>query len=985
MYTIPHVSMSQSGGAPAPTVASTASSGSVRDYYQTSVVAPVSVYDATHRYETYDYSMQHATLSSQAGRHTNTKKDATTSVPVGGDLGFIQPPTSSHSLPITLTELDPNNVFDKATANYNVTMYTADLLFKQEHAYKNGQDAYTMINNYQSGGFYTGNFDNDPLYFVRNPQKKTEAPPTENAYASVEIFSYFVPKVDGQYRLQFLATSDTKAAGLLWVGDTALVNYKVNNAVSNLRGGQSDVLTLRAGQPYPFRMQVGGKFSMAVMMHFADVYLNGQLLELIDTIHQVFAIHEVATKLPYEPIQLYYALTTSPSTPIGVYHCLVTPASPTNNYANNEALRQSRVGDGRYRIVSVPLTAVSPSAAPSGNLAFHFRNDGNLELVDLAAANQAITAAGTPGASVPTPPTLLALTHINNNVVCTAKGVGFDAVPDVQVNGISIASGLTSTSKTMTDPVSGVSYTQYAYGSYQAPGGAPATEAGTQYTLVYSLGGETRTLQSSFDSPNHVVVNNMDKAVQCHMTLTFGPDGNLSVNDTQKSLWSMFTDPQYSGMVAKIQSDASASVVNPAWYDTYYMSTTNTQGGPLHTLAAGQYMAPSLSQTQLISPNGKFRIVIEDNELVFQYCILADVSGSGTITDPVSTPNRYYLHAVETQDMRLGKTFVVDVSAHTMKWMPDPSALASSILLPGNSFTGVDDAYPPNVTGAETRYQHFRDMDASACQAQCLDSTSGCTHYYSYMDDTDVMHCTVGVGYAPVRQYPQNTVAAVKSSKLFMRNQTVSTQCTPDNRAPTVLHVDAVTSSATDPVAWSIDSTPYAPPPDREGPCGVDAIYKAYQQFSTAAPASNPVHESFVSRRGGWREAFTSAACTPVAGFNQAQCVIDLSNGFASLVSSPAAQTYYTHRFVDVSANYQDISGMINVLKNGMNTAAYDAIDNSGNLLVGDPSNRTNSTGAATLEQAMMHDTQKQLLAENQAYMIATVVAASLFIGILLL
>jgi hypothetical protein len=88
---------------------------------------------------------------------------------------------------------------------------------------------------------------------------------------------------------------------------------------------------------------------------------------------------------------------------------------------------------------------------------------------------------------------------------------------------------------------------------------------------------------------------------------------------------------------------------------------------------------------------------------------------------------------------------------------------------------------------------------------------------------------------------------------------------------------------------------------------------------------------------------------------------------------------------VDVSANYQDISGMINVLKNGMNTVAYDAIDNSGNLLLGDPSNRTNSTGAATLEQAMMHDTQKQLLAENQAYMIATVVAASLFIGILLL
>jgi len=983
--------MSQSGGVPAPTVAATTSGGTVSDYYQTSVGTPVAVYDATHRYETYNYSMSHATLSSQPGRHTNTKKDATTSVPVGGDLGFIQPPTSSHSLPITLTELDPNNVFDRATANYNVTMYAADLLFKQQQTYQDGKDdAYTMINNYQSGGIYTGNFDNDPLYFVRNPQKKTQAPPTENAYASVEIFSYFVPKVDGQYRLQFLATSDTKAAGLLWVGDTALVNYKVHNAVSNLRGGQSDVLTLRAGQPYPFRMQVGGKFSMAAMMHFADVYLNGQVLGLIDTIHQVFAIHEVATKLPYEPIQLYYALTTSPSTPIGVYHCLVTPTSPRNNYANNEALRQSRMGDGRYRIVSVPLTTVSPSAAPSGNLAFHFRNDGNLELVDLAAANQAITAAGTPGASIPTPPTLLALTHFNNNVACTANGVGFDAVPDVQVNGISIASGFTSTAKTMTDPVSGVSYTQYAYGSYQAPGGAPATEAGTQYTLVYSLGGESRTLQSSFDSPNHVVVNNMDKAVQCHMTLTFGPDGNLSVNDTQKSLWSMFTDPQYSGMVAKIQSDASASVVNPAWYDTYYMSTTNTQGGPLHTLAAGQYMAPSLSQTQLISPNGKFRIVIEDNELVFQYCILADISGNSAITDPVATPNRYYLHAVETQDVRLGKTFAVDVSAHTMKWMPDPSTLLPSILLPGNSFTGVDDAYPPNVTGAETRYRHFANMDASACQAQCLDSTPGCTHYYSYMDDTDASHCTVGMGYAPVRQYPQTNVAAVKASKLFVRNQTVATQCTPGNRAPTVLHVDAVTSSAADPVAWSIDPTPYAPPPDREGPCGVDAIYTAYKQFTTSPPPQ-PVHESFVSHKGGWREAFTSAACTPGTGYNQAQCIADLSNGFASLVSSPAAQKYYTQRFVDVSANYQDISGQIvhyNTLSSKVNANdndTYQSIDADGNLLLGDPSNRPNSTRAATLEQVMMHDTQKQLLAENQAYMIATVVAASLFIGILLL
>ena len=563
---------------------------------------------------------------------------------------------------------------------------------------------------------------------------------------------------------------------------------------------------------------------------------------------------------------------------------------------------------------------------------------------------------------------------------------------------------LKSTKSTATDPNTGVTYSQYSYSAYTPSGeNVPATDPGTTYTMQYSLGGEPKSIQAAFDSPNSIKVTNLDKAIQCNASFIFNNDGNLLVQQpnatssggAMTTLWSMFDDPQYAGITGQIRTDASASVVNHDWYQQHYTSYSKQPPKALHTMNPGEFMSPEVvgARPYLISANGKYRLIIEGNRLVFQYCLQSD--NSKKTTNLSVTPNRYYLHGTDMKDMRLGKTFVVDTSNHSMKYVPigtegTEGDTKNGILNWTDDFTQYNDAYPPNVATGDTRYQHFGGVEDAACKKLCTDSATKCTHYYSYTDDADRSHCTIGIGGANLRYYPQNSVGGgVKTSSVYVRGQNIQTQCNPGERKPTTIPVDAVVDAATDPLPWKIDTAPYTPALDREGPCSDDQIYNSYHQFASKpsklvnSVEASSAKESFVGMSNGWREAFTSSACTTGPTYNMAQCRIDMKNEFTRVVSSPEAATYTQNRFVDVGANYIDISNQLirhAALLTATNPGA-DPIDNSGNLMIGEHSRGYRRS----MKYVYGKDAKDRLLFENQMYIVGTIVSASLLIGLFLL
>ena len=979
-------------------------SENVSDYYRTNVQLPMQEYDAKHPYKTFNYSWNDALRSSGDKQ----------------DIGFVQPPETT---PIRLVQFDDNNYLDESSAKYNVTMHLSDLLLKQHMKFMDGSgNGYKSEFGVQSSTVTDGFFDHDPTYFIGKTNESGVNMKTVEQ-SSAEFFFYFRPTETAQYQIKPNESLQNLISYMAWVGDEALVNYTVQNAAVNTRGNVSETLTLHAGTFYPVRIHIGilnvpsfmkKQISIFELYH---LYKNGVQLDSDQTIRtmmeSVKVVHDAAGQ-PYEPLQLYYALVTPPtSAPVGVYQCLVTPTDVNNNYANNEALRQCRKG-GKYIMGRISLATVNNGANRS--LALMFRADGNLVLVD-AQAGQA-------GQTAP-PPTLFSLTNLKKLANCTAAGVDFDAAPDVLVRGQSIGLMLKSTKSTATDPNTGVAYSQYAYSAYTPSGdNVPTTDPGTTYTMNYSLGGEPKSIQASFDSPNSIKVTNLDKAIQCNPSFIFNNDGNLLIQQPNATgsgamitLWSMFDDPQYAGIAGQIRTDASASVVNHDWYQQHYASYSKQPPKALHTMKTGEFVSSEgvSARPYLISANGKYRLIIEGNRLVFQYCLQPDTSKK--TTNLSMTPNRYYLHGTDMKDMRLGKTFVVDTSGHSMKYVPPEGAegtdAKNGILNWTAEFTQYNDAYPPNVITGDTRYQHFAGVKGPACQKLCTDSASKCTHYYSYTDDADQSHCTIGIGGTGLRYYPQNSVGGgVKTSSVYVRGQSIQTQCDPDQRKPTLIQVDAVVDAATDPLPWKIDTAPYTPALDREGPCGDDQIYNAYHQFASKPSKSKPSKESFGGRDirnnnrsdtrsdkkshqkpvkhqsgRGWREAFTSSvassACTAGPTYNKDQCRTDMSNEFTRVLSSPAAATYAQQRFTEVGANYIDISNQLirHAALLSATSPGADAIDNSGNLMVGE-----NAKGyRRSMKYAYSKDAKDKLLFENQMYIVGTIVSASLLIGLFLI
>lgn len=168
---------------------------------------------------------------------------------------------------------------------------------------------------------------------------------------------------------------------------------------------------------------------------------------------------------------------------------------------------------------------------------------------------------------------------------------------------------------------------------------------------------------------------------------------------------------------------------------------------------------------------------------------------------------------------------------------------------------------------------------------------------------------------------------------------------------------------------YAINYSAY-PTTTTEGPCGDPIINANINSFLTT---SGTQKEGF-SSTGGWRESFTSVCDS--SNPNVDACRTELVNKVTSLQNNEA--NIFNKTQEKINANYNKLNSDINdykTLQSKVN-GPYDAVDHQGDLKY----IYNNNNPSKYLEDIRFEDSKQQLLAENNLYIIGTIISATLLI-----
>ena len=188
---------------------------------------------------------------------------------------------------------------------------------------------------------------------------------------------------------------------------------------------------------------------------------------------------------------------------------------------------------------------------------------------------------------------------------------------------------------------------------------------------------------------------------------------------------------------------------------------------------------------------------------------------------------------------------------------------------------------------------------------------------------------------------------------------------------PTPTQILNTSDSASAYDTYTINYSSYPTTSTSEGPCGDPTINANINSYMTTSKTQK---EGF----GGWRESFTSACDS--SNPNVATCRTELINKVSSLQNNEANN--FNKNQEKINANYQKLNSDINDYKT-LHTKVngpYEAIDEQGHL-----NYIYNDKPSKHLEDIRFEDSKQQLLAENNLYIIGTIVSATILIGIITL
>ena len=189
----------------------------------------------------------------------------------------------------------------------------------------------------------------------------------------VEWFGYFQAPTTGTYQFN-LATNQTV---YIWVGNTALVNYSIDNSTPT---NTVSPIHFVAGTMYPIRIQFGAINQTCTSTLALTISCNGTILSAgVNGNGMLVFLTDNISNNPYEPIQLYYALhsTTDPTLqnpPLKQFSLYKTEVNLSNNYSINQQIRlaKSNTNLKNYKFTISSSTTNTPTLSITSNGSIQF-------------------------------------------------------------------------------------------------------------------------------------------------------------------------------------------------------------------------------------------------------------------------------------------------------------------------------------------------------------------------------------------------------------------------------------------------------------------------------------------------------------------------------------------------------------------------------------------------------------------------------------
>ena len=313
----------------------------------------------------------------------------------------------------------------------------------------------------------------------------------------------------------------------------------------------------------------------------------------------------------------------------------------------------------------------------------------------------------------------------------------------------------------------------------------PATSTGTnnanKTTALLDKKGDIILLQNGNIVSNITSIPGLVECVDakiCDIQMTLGNDGNIIIQNRvdAKILWSLFASQN----ITPIKTPRDA-VINLNWIATYIKY--KEKGTDLSTISAGYNIDPSGNIPFLLSPNGKFKLMVEYGNIILKYtrqaCRNHLRQTKYTVYNDLNDNNAYYLYGIRG-DNKIDKTFYSNRSDNTLQYIPVSS---TGILNWTNTYSSspFKPAYSSIPSDLGERYIKKDALDNSGCMDLC-NSMDNCSHYYSYTvggDNTvnSNKFCLVNTDSKPPNMFSPDAGLNVKKSSLNIRNQMIKSTC----------------------------------------------------------------------------------------------------------------------------------------------------------------------------------------------------------------
>lgn len=834
------------------------------------------------------------------------------------DLGYIclKEGETTNAIESTMIQFDPLNKYMKKQADYNLGMFYSDLKFQEEeHINKNPLN----ITDGLSCIIVPGYFDDDYNYFTNNSGISGVVPLSNitnftslnnatnnyrgNSNFSVEWFGYFKPEKSGTYT--FATISDDSS--LLWIGDEALVSYNMNNLnVDNRRqhGNQKreNKFDCEAGKLYPIRIhysQAGGGQSFQLLIYRLN---KGQANEIIN--HNLLKTAKIGDS-PYEPIQMFYSIKqpNGADTDLGYIH--YTKYDINNNYVNNQALRLSKANPKLvYNHIPIADNASSVTFNAQGNLMV-----GTNSLTGL------------------------------DNAFCS--GLVTPKVTSVWANG----TNYTNSSK--------IEFIQQENKIRVTLPKIPNPQewwSRSQPVIQYDLGEITNQYYTAkkYPSSYQIIEFSVQKIInKCLFTFELSNNGELSVLNSKKQVWSSFKNTNMSRIFTKaIQKTMNNAVVNNAWLKDNQNKIKNLE------------INDTLNQKGLISQDGRFKLVVnKENSLVLRYC-----------TEPgpsTAAGNIHRLYGVPYDPFR-GKTFLANKDKKTLLYIP---IAQNGIIGFSNTYKTTNENSPS--TFGKNYKSHSNINSQSDCENIC-NKNEVCSHYW--FDKTN-KKCNINTDGSHSYIYPKKDNNS-KQITLGIRDQKVNTTCVyskpPYNNNKSNVDSTQISRFADYKLLTKVNTDKNTP--KDEGPCSDPTIMELTKSL---------VKEKFTNLSHNTIEGMVGYISDAGEG-NKGNTISKFKDQLLSNVSYLQNKSNQIHQNnIDISNNYarlNGIAGTFGPLYANVNDDKYDVVDSDGNLQY----DRTNPIYTTT-QDVLLQDNKDILVQQNLMYMVGAIAAATCLVGALVI